>query len=118
MLNNSPQGRNVKNKAKSFRTLLSLIALLALVSRFISNFAIHNPISSSSLITYSLANPCVVSLKVYDSVGRLVTVLVNETQSVGIQSIRWDVSEVANGVYFLYLETDVPAEIQKVVVEK
>ena len=55
--------------------------------------------------------PSVVTLKIYSTVGALVTELVNEYQPAGTYYIHWDGTDakgqqVASGVYFCRLDVD------------
>jgi len=45
-----------------------------------------------------------VKIFVYNSVGELVTELVNELQSVGYQQAVWNASNVASGIYIYTIE--------------
>ena len=64
-----------------------------------------NPFNPSTAIRYGLQEPAHVSLRVYDSPGRLVRFLVDEAMPSGIHTAVWDGRnsagrEVASGVYF------------------
>jgi ligand-binding sensor domain-containing protein len=62
-----------------------------------------NPFNPTTQINYQLSKISKVSLKVYDLLGREVANLVNEEQSAGPHTIKWNASEVATGVYFYQL---------------
>jgi hypothetical protein len=70
-----------------------------------------NPFNPSTIISYSLVNPGFVTLKVYNSIGQEVAVLVNENQSAGDHSIVFNASQninnqsLASGVYYYKLQT-------------
>jgi len=71
-----------------------------------------NPVTKGLMqISFSLAEPSQVSLKIYDAFGRLVKILINnQYQTPGIYSITWNSKDeneraVAEGVYFYTLET-------------
>jgi hypothetical protein len=59
-----------------------------------------NPFNPSTKITYSVANAGIVTLKIYDILGREVSILVNEEKSVGRYDINFNASSFASGVYF------------------
>ena len=63
-----------------------------------------NPFNPETKISYSIANPEFVTLKVYDMLGREVRTLVNEFQSAKTYSIRFDASELSSGVYLYKLQ--------------
>jgi hypothetical protein len=47
-----------------------------------------------------------VTLKIYDILGREVATLVNEKQPAGNYEIEFDASELTSGIYFYRLKTD------------
>jgi hypothetical protein len=77
-----------------------------------------NPASSNLAIQYSIGNPCFVKLKIYDSVGRVVKILVNDFQTPGTHTVRCDIDDMANGVYFLQLEHDTHTATKKIILIK
>ncbi len=69
-----------------------------------------NPFCSQTMIRYQLPNQMLVSLKVYDIIGREVKTLVNTLQKAGDYRVRWDGKDsegkfLSNGVYFYRLKT-------------
>jgi len=65
-----------------------------------------NPFNPSTIISYSVPQNSFVTLKVYDVLGNEVTTLVNETKSAGKYDVRFDASELSNGVYFYTVNAD------------
>jgi hypothetical protein len=79
-----------------------------------------NPVRGHSAIAYTTTTPGRVSLKVYDSAGRLVKTLVNTIEQPGAKTVTWDTRDnnhrkVANGVYFVKLEAGDQAAVHKLV---
>jgi hypothetical protein len=69
-----------------------------------------NPFNPSTTIKYALPAPTHVELKVYNVLGQMVKVLVNEDQKAGQYSVVWDGTnpdgdQAATGVYFYQLKT-------------
>jgi hypothetical protein len=68
-----------------------------------------NPFNPSTKIEYSLQKPGMVTLKVYDLLGREVTTLVNTYQVAGSYSIQFNSNQnavsVASGIYFYRIES-------------
>jgi len=64
-----------------------------------------NPFNGISNFGFRIANLGLVSLKVYDLLGREVATLVNEVKLPGSYTLQWDASNVASGVYFYKLTT-------------
>jgi beta-lactamase superfamily II metal-dependent hydrolase len=63
-----------------------------------------NPFNPSTTFSFDLAEDAVVTLKVYDVIGREVAVIVNsEDRSAGTHQIRFDASSLASGVYYCKL---------------
>ncbi len=63
-----------------------------------------NPFNPSTAITYRLAALSLVTLKVYDVLGREVTTLVNERENAGNHSVTFNASKLASGVYFYRID--------------
>jgi len=64
-----------------------------------------NPFNPSTNIQFSITQLANVSLKIYDVLGREITVLVNEIKAPGTHEIIWDASNFASGIYFSVLKT-------------
>jgi hypothetical protein len=54
-----------------------------------------------------------VELKVFDVLGREVSMLVNGIQEQGKHAVQWDASGVASGVYFYRLEAGSFTNVKK-----
>ena len=63
-----------------------------------------DPFNPSTVISYQLPVSSIVTIKVYDMLGREVRTLVNERESTGNHSVRFDAASLASGVYFYRLE--------------
>jgi hypothetical protein len=70
-------------------------------------FALHqnypNPFNPTTKINYSVASRSIVSLKIYDILGREVTTLVNTEKNPGNYTINFDASKLASGIYLYKL---------------
>jgi hypothetical protein len=69
-----------------------------------------NPFNPATTIEYSVKQPSRVELRIYDSSGQLIKVLVDEFKPRGEYSIAWDGKDslgktVSSGVYFYKIET-------------
>jgi hypothetical protein len=65
-----------------------------------------NPFNPTTVISYQLAINSLVTLKVYDILGREVAPLINERQTAGNHSILFDGSNLSSGVYFYRMEAE------------
>jgi hypothetical protein len=63
-----------------------------------------NPFNPSTQIRFAVKRGGLVSLKVFDLLGREVAVLVNEVKSPGTYNVIWNASQVASGIYFARFE--------------
>lgn len=67
---------------------------------------------------FSLPEETFVSLKIYNSIGELVSELVNQFKSPGKYKVSFDASELSSGVYFYKLETKGYRKINKMILLK
>lgn len=63
-----------------------------------------NPFNPTTVIDYQIATRSLVSLRVYDLLGREIATLVNEEKSPGMYKARWDANTVSSGVYLCRLQ--------------
>jgi ligand-binding sensor domain-containing protein len=84
-----------------------------------------NPFNPSTNIRYSIpvethrdASLQMVTLKVYDVLGKEVAILVNEEQSAGNYEVNFDASKLSSGVYFYTLTTDNFKQSKKMILLK
>lgn len=86
------------------------------------NYALHqnypNPFNSSTLIKYELPTKDFVSIKVYNTLGKEIASLVNETQEEGFYSVTFDASEYPSGVYFCKFTTTKFSAVKKLLLIK
>lgn len=64
-----------------------------------------NPFNPSTEIKYNLSEPGVVTLKIYDVLGKEIAVLVNEFQSEGRYSYHFVADNLSSGTYLYELKT-------------
>ena len=78
-----------------------------------------NPFNPTTTIQFDLASQSVVTLRVYDILGRQVTTLLDKARlSAGVQLVPFDASHLASGVYFYRLETPKLTQTRKMVLMK
>jgi hypothetical protein len=63
-----------------------------------------NPFNPTTTIRYQIADARLVTLKIYDVLGREVATLVNEIKQPGYYSLQWNGSNIGSGLYFYRLE--------------
>jgi hypothetical protein len=64
-----------------------------------------NPFNPSTQIEYSIAKPGLVSVKVFDILGREVASLVNEQKSAGTYTVNFNAQNLSTGVYIYRIES-------------
>jgi len=74
-----------------------------------------NPFNPTTTITYSTQKDGLVSLKVYDILGKEVASLVNEPKIAGTYNIEFNASNLASGVYFYQLRAGPFVETKKLI---
>ena len=77
-----------------------------------------NPFNQTTSINYSISEPALTSLKVYDLSGKEVRILVNEHQAMGSYTIEFDASSLPGGLYFYKLDAGEFSDIKKLVLTK
>jgi len=78
-----------------------------------------NPFNPTTLIKYSLKNGGHVKLEVFDILGRVVAVLVNEYRAAGTHEISFDASKIStSGIYFYRLESSNFTKVNKMMLLK
>jgi hypothetical protein len=68
-----------------------------------------DPFNASTTIAFSLPSRSFVSLKVFDALGRELSVLVSEELSAGTYTRQWNAERYASGVYFYRLSVRTPS---------
>jgi hypothetical protein len=74
-----------------------------------------NPFNPTTMIRYQLITPCLVTLKVFDMLGREVATLVNEVSNSGDYEIGFNASGLATGIYFYQLHAGENIDIKKMI---
>jgi hypothetical protein len=62
-----------------------------------------NPFNPETTIEYSIADKGLVTIKIYDLLGREITTLVNEIKKAGTYRITFNASNLSSGIYFYVL---------------
>lgn len=77
-----------------------------------------NPFNPVTKISYALPKSGLVTLSVYDILGKEVATLVNEVKSAGSYSVDFNASNFTSGVYFYKIETNGFSDIKKMMLIK
>ncbi len=65
-----------------------------------------NPFNAETKIEFGIAENSRITLKIYDTLGREVETLVNETRPAGHYQVQWKAENISSGVYFYHLRTE------------
>jgi hypothetical protein len=77
-----------------------------------------NPFNPSTQIQYALPEAMYVTLEIYNSVGQMVTQIVNTQQSAGYYTASFDASGLSSGVYLYKLTTPLFIQTKKMLLIK
>ncbi len=77
-----------------------------------------NPFNPSTVISYRLPVSADVTLKVFDVLGREVETLIQEHQSAGVHSVRFNASNLPSGVYLYRLQAGNYSDTKKLLLLK
>jgi lysophospholipase L1-like esterase len=77
-----------------------------------------NPFNPSTIIQYQLPQNAMVSLKVFDMLGKVVREVVSATQPAGAYTVRVDMSKLASGIYFYKLQAGAFTQTRKMLLMK
>jgi hypothetical protein len=77
-----------------------------------------NPFNATTHFRYALIKPVDVTLQVFNSLGQLVTTLVDEPQSPGYYDYDWQGEAIASGVYFARFQAGTFVKTRKLMLLK
>ena len=77
-----------------------------------------NPFNPTTMISYSIPNSGIVTLKVYDILGKEVAELVNEQKAAGNYSVKFDASKLSSGMYMYKITCGNLAQVKKMLLMK
>jgi hypothetical protein len=84
-------------------------------SQFVLNQNYPNPFNPETSISFSLTRNDLVTLKVYNLIGEIVSVLVNEQLEAGNYIIQFDAKELSSGIYLYELSAGNLKQTRKMV---
>jgi hypothetical protein len=73
-------------------------------TQFVLEEAYPNPFNPVTTIKYQLPSESHVSLKIYNLMGQVVNVPVNQVEDAGYKSIEWNAGNTASGIYLYVLQ--------------
>jgi parallel beta-helix repeat protein len=87
-----------------------------------TQFALHpcspNPFNPTTTISYQLSADSHVTLKVYNTTGRMVAELVNGMREAGSHQVTFDGSRLSSGLYFVRMQAGSYSAVRKMILIK
>ena len=77
-----------------------------------------NPFNPNTAISYAIPNDGLVTIKIYDALGREVGIIVNEYKSTGRYTAAFDASKLSSGIYMYRLTTKDFVQTKKMILVK
>jgi hypothetical protein len=77
-----------------------------------------NPFNPSTSIKYTIPKAGIVTLKVYDVLGKEIALLVNETKQPGVYNVDFNASNLASGIYFYRIDAGDFSSVKKMILVK
>ncbi len=72
-----------------------------------------NPFNPSTVISYSLPTESIVKIHVFNTLGEMITTLVDETNNAGVHTLEWNASNLASGVYLYRISAESISESKR-----
>ena len=97
------------------------IGYLPMIYRLHQNYP--NPFNPTTQIKYDLPEDGLVTINIYDVMGRSIKTLVNDNQSAGYRSVRWDATNnygeaISAGMYIYVIQAGTFRQTKKMVLLK
>jgi hypothetical protein len=77
-----------------------------------------NPFNASTVIRYSLPEPCYITIEIFDILGRKVETLIEDEQPAGYHQIIWNSEDRSSGIYFYTIRARDHSETRKMILIK
>lgn len=104
-------------KTVNHRKQISYMGSLA-VTEYALSQNYPNPFNPITTISYALPQDGIVTLKIYDALGREVKTLVNEFKTTGRYTVKFDASKLSSGVYIYKLVSGEYSAVKKMALVK
>ena len=88
------------------------------IGEFGLSSAYPNPFNPSTTVTLHVPSADHVSVKVYNLVGQVVSVLADGMMDANTYTLTWNASDMSSGVYLIRAESGNGVDIQKVLLVK
>lgn len=114
---------NSGNNTVTFHNIGNIAGVQQINSNIPEKFALHqnypNPFNPNTKITFDITESSAnVKLAVYNTLGQMTAILVNEALTAGSYEVSFDAGKLSSGVYYYRLETGSYTEMKKMVLVK
>lgn len=106
------------NKAVVVDKPTGIVNVNTLAEKFNLSQNYPNPFNPTTSISFSIPSQEMTKLEVYNSTGKLVATLVNQTLSAGVYEFTWNAEAFSTGVYFYKLESGSFSDMKRMVMIK
>lgn len=96
----------------------NIVEVLIAPSVFALSQNYPNPFNPTTTINYQLPDAGLVALRVYNSLGEVVAILVNEEKSAGKYEVNFDAASLPSGVYFYTIQAGAYSDSKKMLLIK
>lgn len=114
-----------KNPSRSWDSMNVVISVTGVSNndlKPISTYKLYNnypnPFNPATTIEYKIPEPGLVTIKVYDILGREVQTLVDQQLQPGLYSVQFDGSNLASGIYFYRIKAGKFVQTKKLILLK
>ncbi|MCZ6704250.1 MAG: T9SS type A sorting domain-containing protein, partial [Ignavibacteria bacterium] len=87
-----------------------------------TDFILHqnypNPFNPETIIKYGIPTKTNVQLSIYNALGEMIKVLLNEVQTAGNYEVPFNASNLPSGIYFYRIQAEAFVETKKMVLMK
>jgi hypothetical protein len=99
-----------------------LVGITPISNEIPSSFSLSqnypNPFNPVTKINFTLPKSGLVTMKVYDVLGKEITTLVNEVKNAGIYKVDFNGAKLSSGIYFYKLESNGFSQVKKMMLIK
>lgn len=119
------EDRNFKNMGMSLRCIKDIGTgvseeeyLEEIPDKYVLNQNYPNPFNPKTTINFTVPKTCLVTIKVYDELGKEVVTIANENKNVGSYSVEFNASKLASGIYYYKIEAGEFTQTKKMILLK
>ncbi len=117
-LENNPYRNSLPEIITNRKSIEGVVFYRNLPMKFVLYQNYPNPFNPSTTINYEIPSAGIVTIKIYDVLGREIETLVNEEKNPGRYKIKFDASNLASGLYFYRITSNNFTDTKKMLLMK